>query len=287
MSRSNRFCLAKYGSQYRKKLQCPNCGKFRFVPFFDLKENRLCAPEFGRCDRESGCGYMLAPTATKGEKFTPPPPIPELPIMEIDRKYYLPSMSQKLSKNSLFNAFSKKIDEHRLKMAFFNYRIGTSNRGGCIFWQFTKENVCRAGKIINYDENGHRVKSEYPAAWVHKLLPELIEGKRLQQCLFGEHLLSLYPEKTVAIVESEKTSLIMSILQPEFLWIATGGSNNINATGAPMALFDRKVKLLPDDGQWFNWSKKAQQYGWEMVDWSAGKSINHGDDILDLMIKNL
>ena len=48
-----------------------------------------------------------------------------------------------------------------------------------------------------------------PAALMRRkgLLPEEWE---LSQCLFGEHLLSLYPDRTVALVESEKTAVICS-----------------------------------------------------------------------------
>ena len=48
-----------------------------------------------------------------------------------------------------------------------------------------------------------------PAALMRRkgLLPEEWE---LSQCLFGEHLLSLYPDRTVALVESDKTAVICS-----------------------------------------------------------------------------
>ena len=62
-----------------------------------------------------------------------------------------------------------------------------------------------------------------PAALMRRkgLLPEEWE---LSQCLFGEHLLSLYPDRTVALVESEKTAVICAGFIPEYVWLATDQS---------------------------------------------------------------
>ena len=43
-----------------------------------------------------------------------------------------------------------------------------------------------------------------PITWIHALMKRkglLPEEWELTQCLFGEHLLSLYPDRTVALVE--------------------------------------------------------------------------------------
>ena len=43
--------------------------------------------------------------------------------------------------------------------------------------------------------------------WLHNKLKkskDLPADFNLQQCFFGEHLLKLYPDKTAAIVDSEK-----------------------------------------------------------------------------------
>lgn len=52
----------------------------------------------------------------------------------------------------------------------------------------------------------------------------------LPQCLFGEHLLKKYPNKTVALVESEKTAIICSALMPDYIWLATGGKKSAPQT---------------------------------------------------------
>ena len=74
-----------------------------------------------------------------------------------------------------------------------------------MYWQVDKDNNVRSGKIMLYNpETGHRVKDERYGArvnWVHSELK--LQNFHLQQCLFGEHLLPLYTDRTVMLVESE------------------------------------------------------------------------------------
>ena len=66
----------------------------------------------------------------------------------------------------------------------------------------------------------------------------------LTQCLFGEHLLSLYPDRTVALVESEKTAIICAGFIPEYVWLATGGKTSLG--NKLEVLSGRKVVAYPD-----------------------------------------
>ena len=97
--------------------------------------------------------------------------------------------------------------------------------------------------------------------WVHsrlKALHQLPEDWTLSQCLFGEHLLPLYPDLPVALVEAEKTAVICSAVFPEFLWLATGGLGQFN--DRVKVLLGRQVIAFPDLGACDRWRKKAKDY---------------------------
>ena len=82
-----------------------------------------------------------------------------------------------------------------------------------------------------------------------------IEPYHLQQCLFGEHLLT-DQQTPVAIVESEKTAIIASGFIPEYVWLATGGMYNLNKDKL-RSLQSHKVVLYPDLMAFDKWQKIA------------------------------
>lgn len=72
------------------------------------------------------------------------------------------------------------------------YRIGVTRERDVIFYPIDTQSRIRTGKVMKYDHE----TGQLPREWT------------LTQCLFGEHLLPLFPEKPVALVESEKTAII-------------------------------------------------------------------------------
>ena len=75
---------------------------------------------------------------------------------------------------------------------------------------------------------GHRIKDPNKPGrinWLHSILKRRKQlhppDWQLTQCLFGEHLLLQHQDKTVALVESEKTAIICAALMPQYLWLAT------------------------------------------------------------------
>ena len=138
------------------------------------------------------------------------------------------------------------------------YRIGTSRKwgGAAVFWQVDCSDRVRTGKIMLYDAaTGKRVKHPQPhVCWVHTEMRQ--KDYNLRQCFFGEHLLPLYPDRKVFVVESEKTAVIASHFMPDVLWIATGGKNGCFNERAVSALAGRDVVLMPDLGATQEWQTR-------------------------------
>lgn len=62
----------------------------------------------------------------------------------------------------------------------------------------------------------------------------------------------------MALVESEKTAVICSLLLPEYTWLAIGGKSQFN--DRLMVLKGRKVTAFPDIDGYDEWRKKAKNY---------------------------
>ncbi len=102
---------------------------------------------------------------------------------------------------------------------------------------------------------GRRVKEPQACvSWAHSELR--LPDFNLRQCLFGQHLLPLYPDKTVFLVESEKSAVIASRYMPDAIWLATGGKNIGFNARIIEALRGRDVVLLPDIGATNAWREK-------------------------------
>ena len=83
------------------------------------------------------------------------------------------------------------------------------------------------------------------------------EEWQLSQCLFGEHLLSLYPDKVVVLDESEKSAIIGSAIFPDYVWLATGGKSQMKEDKLRV-LSGRTVLLFPDADGYAEWKQRAE-----------------------------
>ena len=275
--------MKTYKWQLRKggrKEICPNCGKKRFVPYVLSSDGvTLAGAEFGRCDREQNCGYQRYPD---GEHYTVSEP---QKIQPRERLEYAGDDLFISTDSNLFNWAVNLLGLNDAVLAWSNYNVGCIG-GRIIWWQIDREGVIRTGKVMSYLSNGHRDKSDqWGVTWAHKhpQLKHLFKGEELQQCLFGEHLLKSNPNKPVALVESEKTAVIMSRFLPEYVWLATGGSQGIKSNERLAPLIGRNVFLIPDNGQYYAWKRTAELYGWDIWDRLEKDAPFDGADILDII----
>ena len=84
---------------------------------------------------------------------------------------------------------------------------------------------------------------------------QFLSVSELTQCLFGEHLLPQHSDKTVALVESEKTAIICSAMMPQYLWLATGGKSGLTSERLS-SLKGRKILVFPDIDAFKDWQQK-------------------------------
>ena len=271
-----RYHLLKYNCP-KTRFKCPKCGRPHcFTPYVDNNGNIVDIERFGRCDHECSCGYHLyppyEPNRQGGNHFALPKfrKIPEKRCEE--PKQDLCTLPMDIVRKTLVftpkNAFAtfrcKIFYEDTAKALSEKYHIGTTKDERTVFYQFDIQGRCRGGKIIPYDpETGHRIKDDRfpPLMWVHTNLKAahlLPPEWKLTQCLFGEHLLQDKVNANVALVESEKTAVICSLLLPEYIWLATGGKSQFN--DRLMALKGRKVTAFPDIDGYDEWRKKAKNY---------------------------
>lgn len=194
-----------------------------------------------------------------------------------------------------------------------------------LFWQIDNEGRVRTGHYMKYKPDGHRQKDNYAQDWFHSLLlrprpkrdesgypmidkdgetimeqPYLHiyddEKQRVEQCLFGLHLMNKYPNATVNIVESEKTAVLMAIAYGNHqlqVWMACCGSHNLTRERLqPLISKNRKIVLYPDRDGCEEWKRKADDIHYARLAINAEPVLRwwrEGDgekaDIADVVIR--
>lgn len=275
-----------------KKFKCPSCNQKRFVRFVDVETKNYVDDKYGRCDREYNCGYFLHPKEAaphyqyhyKSKKIEPI--VPSFIPIEIQTKSLV-----NYEINPLVNYLLKSFTESEVFGVVERYQIGTAEmyNGSTVFYQIDTKNNIRGGKIMGYNsDTGKRKKSvKAEINWVHSVLE--LPNFNLDRCLFGLHLVKKTTKK-VAVVESEKTAVYMSLKLPQYVWVATGGSSSFNLKMLE-PLSDREVIAFPDKGEAFSkWKCVADElnslgYRITVSDILEDKDLEMGGDLMDVILK--
>ena len=273
------FSLEKYHG-ISSRHTCPSCGGKRCFTLYVDEAGEPLDPKVGRCDHESGCGYHYKPK----DYFRDHPEIDGKDWREEEPEWLKKALEKRKQEQqkklctipfdivaksvrpdivSSFTMFLLRLfDDQTVVKLVHQYQLGVTRAGDVVFFQIDCEGRCRTGKIMKYDpESGHRIKDEKTKGrinWVHSLMKytdALPKEWELTQCLFGEHLLPEYPDKPVALVESEKTAVICSAVMPEYIWLATGGKSQFNER--LNVLQSRDIIAFPDVDGYETWTEKA------------------------------
>lgn len=293
---------------------CPSCGGKRCFSLYIDEDGNPIADNVGRCDHESACGYHYSPSdyfkdhpdskpATNDwrihtyqpQRKTQPKPQP--PLCTIPPTIVEQTIRPTIH-STLTQYLSTIIDPLILESLIHEYKLGVTKDRSIIYYQIDTKNRCRTGKIMKYDPvTGHRLKDpDTPSriTWAHSILKsrgQLPEDWQLTQCLFGEHLLPKYPDKKVALVESEKTAIICAALMPSYIWLATGGKSQLG--DKLQILRGRNVIAFPNIDGYNEWKAKLTLIPGASIKVSDYLERNATDqdreahiDIADLLLRN-
>ena len=221
----------------------------------------------------------------------------------IQREYVARSLDRNL--RSDFVSFLKLLvaDVDRVVEIVNAYQLGVTKDGHVIYWYIDKDDTVRMGKVMAYKPDGHRNKSFMPLSIPKELSKhgELSADYAIKQTLFGEHLLNLpaNTDKTIGIVESEKSAVICSLCIPDLLWMATGSKGNLQEERLS-AIKERLAILFPDtdtDGKTYSeWQSRVSELnakGWHLqtsdyLEQVANAEQRQGKiDIADLLIEDI
>lgn len=271
-----------------KKFNCPKCGKKkRFVKYTETETGHYADSQYGRCDREIKCGYFEYPNGNSiiNYNYVAPPPVKPT---YIDREILQKTLT-KYEINPLITYLYNHYDKDEVNVTIDKYQVGTSKmyNGATVFWQMDNTGKIRTGKIMAYDiATGGRIQDDNISYvnWVHFKLK--IPKDSIRQCLFGLHLLNA-KTKQVAIVESEKTAIIMSIESPNYTWMSTGTISGLKYEYlAPLK--GTTIIAFPDKGAYVQWQKTADilnQKGFEIEvsKLLENKKYQKGWDLVDVL----
>ena len=258
---------------------CPSCETIHsFTLYLNGDTHEPIHRTVGICNRATKCGYHYTPkqyfmdnpdskktskhssNTTNVEMRSTPSPLGRAGVGLIPFSYVQQSSSYK---SNFIRFLCEFLTVEQMIQAGENYALGATKNKEVIFWQIDITGEVRTGKIMQYNPTtGKRIKHQSGAIdWVHNKLKKsgkLPDDFNLQQCFFGEHLLKIYPVKSVAIVESEKSAVIASVIFPDLIWLAAGNLNGLSIEKCQV-LNGRDVTLYPDLGAYEKWSFKATE----------------------------
>ncbi|HTO36580.1 MAG TPA: DUF6371 domain-containing protein [Flavobacterium sp.] len=279
-------------SKYKYELQkgskhiiCPACKKKTFKPYVNAENGQIVdASIYGRCERINRCKYLKYPENDASmSDWIAPVYVPEPIQPDFIPKKMIEASFSKFRENTFFMWLVKLFGQDIALDLQSKYNIGTAKNNGTIFFQQDSEGKFRTGKVMYYNADGKRNKNRN-SWYVHN---EVKEDFELVQVFFGEHLIKENPDKPVALVESEKTAILMSVFEPEYTWLASGGANMLNSYR--LLRLPRLDLVSADEGEFENWSDKTKSFFNRQMDGRVEKAfregkVSKGADILDLIL---
>lgn len=274
-----------------QKGTCPQCNRAKkWQRYIDQDGNPL-EIKYGRCDRESKCGYELSPY--KDGYINENEPVKYKTELKRPRpQMYIP---YEVLKTTIFNYDKNKFIQNLLHNIPYPlpkedvskviglYYLGTVPETGAVCFPFIDqdENVQSIQEKI-FDKNNHTDKSQkYHTSWLHSRLKyttyknqpqpqwfkDYLTNDVIVTCFFGEQLLKRYPNNPIAIVESPKTAILCALYfglpekDNDIIWLSSFNLSGLTIKKLKV-LTNRNVLLCPDlskDGKTYrSWKEKGE-----------------------------
>lgn len=151
------------------------------------------------------------------------------------------------------------LTDSQVHHAASRYHLGKSRSGKTIYWMIDELGNCLDGHI---GTNSHAADT-----WVSQMLkhryPELASYIKVSHCLFGLHLIR--EVGGVAIVEKERSAVILSELYPQSLWLATAYPANLSEhlleplQGHPVKMFPPTDETMETYLSWLEVADQARR----------------------------
>lgn len=286
-----RYHLEKYTGR-NSRHTCPKCGRAQSFSLYLDADNRPAGPQYGRCNH-AGCGYLLYPTSVTTSTAAPVVTEKKPPIYytKADVKAYRAAAFD----NPLISYLAARFYIPYLERVCKDYCIGSIDNA-VIYWQIDEKFNIHRGKCMWYDSNAHRLKlkrkdgSDYGKVQMMWKYLNRDRDREPEMCYFGQHLTALHHDKPIAIVESEKTALVMSYYYPNFIWVATMSLSNYRSYRLGF-LGNRHAIIFPDHDGFDAWEDQTRQIRSVMPDARITmddfiiRYANGKQDLADLFLK--
>lgn len=291
------YQLQKYSGR-NSRHTCPACGRPHCFTYYVDANNQPIAEDVGRCEHLSKCGYHKTPaqhfTEHPQERKEYRPALHQYQKGKIQTDYIPFSLIQRSESmdNNLMRYLEKFFPIEELEKVTHDYHLGSTKKGEIIFPQIDRAGMCRTGKVMDYGNDGHRIKRINGDAidWLHSRYKraQSMKDYNMTQCLFGEHLLTTRPHDIVCLTEGEKTAVICAMVFPQFVWVSCGGKGMFSAERCK-ALTGCNVIVYADAEATEEWREKMKNINYcrsiRLSDWAKEEAPGSKRDIADLIME--
>ncbi len=262
--------LTLYERTNENRCHCFACGQGGSVIDYVMQQQRwtfqeACqwlSREFGIWATQTRNSYTPRPKRIKRVISAAEPEYTYIPMTMVDEMVS--------ADNSLCQCLMQMFDAEDVQRITTEYHLGHYSMNGKDDYTVFP-NIDRKGRVCNLkiqhyetDISSPRFAHSDPGScmWLGSIwsrdgkLPH--NAQYQSKCLFGEHLLTKYPNMVVALVESPKNALFGAAAYPQMIWVATGNKTMLKRE-VLMPLKHRDIMVIPDCDAVEEWTEAIRK----------------------------